>query len=442
MSDALWQAVLGEIEVTIPRASFATWFQNTSLIKQENDEVVIGVPSVFAKRQLEDKYRPLLTDTLKKNGISPKDISFSIQAPPEEKSAPQPSTDWSVRPPQSKKPTPANNLNSKYTFDNFVVGASNELAYAAAQAITKDPGGKYNPFFIYGGVGLGKTHLLQAIGNKIIEGNPEAHIVYITSEQFATEFIASILRKKTFSDHYRQADVLIIDDMQFIAGKEKTEEEFFHTFNALHQANKQIIISSDKPPKSIPTLEERLRSRFEWGMTADIQPPDFETRMAIIQTKASQHNMTVSPDVGEFLATHIQSNVRELEGALTKVLAHCEMTQQSLSIEVVEQIIGATPNRKSRLTDKQIVDKTAKFFDIAADELIGPRREKTISQPRQIAMYLMRQELHLSFPAIAKAVGRKDHTTAMHSVSKIDAQIQKDSSMRQTVMQIKEHLYA
>ncbi|MEX0749004.1 MAG: DnaA/Hda family protein, partial [Candidatus Saccharimonadales bacterium] len=259
MADALWQAVLGEIEVTIPRASFATWFQNTNLIKREAGEIVIGVPSVFAKRQLEDKYRPLLESTLKKNGVTPDQLSFVIQAPPPETeldSIKQPSTDWSVRP---RKKVPENNLNSKYTFDNFVVGASNELAYAAAQAIARDPGNKYNPFFIYGGVGLGKTHLIQAIGNHICADNPDAVIAYITSEQFATEFIASILRKKTFSDHYRQADVLIVDDMQFIAGKEKTEEEFFHTFNALHQANKQIIISSDKPPKAIPTLEERLR---------------------------------------------------------------------------------------------------------------------------------------------------------------------------------------
>ncbi len=442
MANAIWQAVLGEIEVSIPRASFATWFKNTTLLESNENEVVIGVPNVFTKQQLEEKYRSLLQDTLQKNGVKTPQIRFAIHETATKPEPKQQQTDWSVRPTPKPKTIESTNLNSKYTFDNFVVGGGNELAYAAAQAIAKDPGGKYNPFFVYGGVGLGKTHLIQAIGNQIVGGNPDAEIAYITSEQFATEFVASILKKKTFSDKYRSADVLIVDDMQFIAGKEKTEEEFFHTFNALHQANKQIIISSDKPPKSIPTLEERLRSRFEWGMTADIQPPDFETRLAIIQTKARDHQTTITPEVSEYLATHTQSNVRELEGNLTKVLAHCEMTGQPVSLQVVEQVLGGTIKRKQRLTDKHIVDKTAKYFNITTHELTSARREKAISEPRQIAMYLLRQELHLSFPAIAKAVGRKDHTTAMHSVQKVEDAINRDSSMRQTVQSVKERIYA
>ncbi len=455
MASPLWQAVLGEIEVTIPRASFATWFKNTTLLKSDPNEVVIGVPNVFTKQQLEEKYQSLLQKTLDKNGVKPQKITFTIH----EETQLQPAaagqqhataeskpnlnterqTDWSVKP---KPKLHKSNLNSKYTFDNFVVGAGNELAYAAAQAIVKNPGDKYNPLFLYGGVGLGKTHLIQAIGNEIFRKNPDVWIEYISSDQFSKEFISSVLQKKTFPERYRNADVLIVDDMQFIAGKEKTEEEFFHTFNALHQANKQIIISSDKPPGSIPTLEERLRNRFEWGMTADIQSPDFETRMAIIQSKARQHQISVSAEVTEYLATHIQSNIRELEGALTKVLAHCEMTTQPVSLNIVEQVLGSNSVKKQRLTDKQVVDKTAKYFNVTTHEILSSRREKTISQPRQIAMYLMRNELHLSFPVIAKAVGRKDHTTAIHSVDKIDKEITRNSSMRQTVQEIKERLYA
>ncbi|MEX0668689.1 MAG: chromosomal replication initiator protein DnaA [Candidatus Saccharimonadales bacterium] len=440
MSNALWQAVLGELEVVVDKPAYSTWFSNTRLIRQEEDLVEIGVNSIFAKNQIESKFMDLIKDVLSKNGVKPKEIQVSVSPQTRErKQEPLQVTDWSVRP----RPKNTNHhLNSKYTFDNFVVGSSNELAYATAQAIAKDPGNKYNPFFVYGGVGLGKTHLIQAIGNHILSNNPDANIAYITSEQFATEFIAAILRKKTFSDRYRQADVLIIDDMQFIAGKEKTEEEFFHTFNTLHQANKQIIISSDKPPKAIPTIEERLRSRFEWGMTADIQAPDFETRMAIIQSKGRERGMKVPPEISEYFATHIQSNVRELEGALTKIIAHCEVTRQPLNINTIEAIMGTPTSRKNRLTDKQVVDRTAKFFGVSTDDLMGPRRERGVSEPRQIAMYLMRQELHLSFPAIAKAVGRKDHTTAMHSVNKIDNAITRDSSMRQTVMEIKEKLYA
>jgi chromosomal replication initiator protein len=451
LASPLWQAVLGEIEVTIPRASFATWFKNTTLLKSDGQEVVIGVPNVFTKRQLEEKYQSLLEQTLHKNGLQPEKITFTIHQEtqlqkdgPKSEPAPvettqQRQTDWSVKP---KPRSNTSNLNSKYTFDNFVVGAGNELAYAASQAIVKDPGEKYNPLFIYSGVGLGKTHLIQAIGNEMFRKNPDICIECITSERFTKEFIASTLQKKTFSDKYRSADVLIVDDMQFIAGKEKTEEEFFHTFNALHQANKQIIISSDQPPNSIPTLEERLRSRFEWGMTADIQPPDLETRMAIIQSKAHQHQTNIPGDVSEYLATHIRSNIRELEGALTKVLAHCEMSGQTPSIPVVEQVLGSGQSKRHRLTQKQIVEKTARYFNVTPHEIMSARREKTVSQPRQISMYLLRNELHLSFPAVAKAVGRKDHTTAIHSVSKIEQSIAEDASMRQTVQQVKEQLYA
>ena len=441
LANAVWQAVLGEIELSVSRASFSTWFKNTTLLENDDEEVVIGVPNVFTKQQLEEKYQDLLQEKLQKNGLENPKIRFVIHEKPSPQQQSNP-TDWSVRPtPAKTTPATHSNLNDKYDFANFVVGGGNEVAYAAAQAVAKGPGSKYNPLFIYGGVGLGKTHLIQAIGNEVKRLSPDASVVYVTSEQFATEFVASILRKKTFSDKYRNADVLIVDDMQFIAGKEKTEEEFFHTFNTLHQANKQIIISSDKPPKSIPTLEERLRSRFEWGMTADIQPPDFETRIAIIQSKARDHGMSITDTISEYLATHIQSNIRELEGALTKVLAHCEMTGQPLSLEIVEQILGTGRERRQRLTEKHIIERTAKYFNLTVHEITSSRRDKTIAEARQIAMFLLRNELHLSFPAVAKALGRKDHTTAMHSVQKIDQAIQQQSDMRQTVQAVKEQVY-
>ena len=292
MEDKLWQSVLGDIELSVSRGSFVTWFKNTVLLSVVDGQVTVGVPNIFGKQQLEVKYKEQILDSLQKQDSSIKDVEFKIhsiatvkQKTPTEAEAVEL---VAAAPTSTTGKTSSNGLNTKYTFETFIVGSSNELAYAACQAIAQSPGEKYNPLFIYGGVGLGKTHLIQAVGNEIIKNNPDARVVYITSEQFVNEFLESIrFKKKGFADRYRKADVLIIDDMQFIAGKEKTQEEFFHTFNTLHQANKQIIISSDKPPKSIPTLTERLRSRFEMGMTVDIQMPDFETRVAIIDAKAA-----------------------------------------------------------------------------------------------------------------------------------------------------------
>jgi chromosomal replication initiator protein len=293
-------------------------------------------------------------------------------------------------------------------------------------------------------VGLGKTHLIQAVGNGVLANNPKAHVVYVTSEQFVQEFLDAIRYKKItdFAGHYRSADVLIVDDMQFIAGKEKTQEEFFHTFNALHQANKQIIISSDKPPKSIPTLEERLRSRFEWGMIVDIGTPDFETRCAILQNKAVQHEVDLPQDVVEFLANHFQSNIRELEGALNQLLAFCEMRSITPDVQVAAGIFGSVKSRPKHVSAKQIIERTAKQFQIGLDEILSSKRDKDIVVPRQVAMYLLRSELHLSFPKIAHELGRKDHTTAIHSVEKIEKELHFDSVLKEHVNEIKERLYA
>ncbi|MBC7565069.1 chromosomal replication initiator protein DnaA, partial [Candidatus Saccharibacteria bacterium] len=306
------------------------------------------------------------------------------------------------------------------------------------------PGMKYNPLYFYGGVGLGKTHLMQAVGNEIIKNNPEARVLYVSSETFVNEFLDYIrFKKKGFSDKYRNIDVLIVDDMQFIANKEKTQEEFFHTFNFLHQNNKQIIISSDKPPRSIPTLTERLRSRFEMGMSIDVQMPDFETRCAILSAKASLSGVELNTETVEYLATNIKTNIRELEGALNQLLAYADLHNIEPDISTAEGLLGnVRRSRPQHLTSKQIIDRTAKHFQLATEEMCSVKRDKHIVIPRQIAMYLLRSELHLSFPKIAGELGRKDHTTAIHSVEKIEKAIKLDFVIREQVASIREKLYA
>jgi len=451
----LWQAVLGEIELTVSRGNFVTWFKNTQLLQADSSGVIIGVPNIFIKQQLEKKYQDLLIDVLDKNGIRPEVVEFKIynaKAP-----AGRPTNDTislNAQPaPKSRGASKRTSglshkyrrgINDKYTFENFIVGSGNELAYAACQAIAAMPGDKYNPLFVYGGVGIGKTHLMQAVGNEILKQNPQSHVVYISTEQFVQEFLDAIRYKKNtdFAGHYRSADVLIIDDIQFIAGKEKTQEEFFHTFNALHQANKQIIISSDKPPKDIPTLEERLRSRFAWGMSIDMQIPDFETRCAIVQTKADQNNMVLPPDVTEFLANLITTNIRELEGALNQLLAFCEMRGLDPDIQVAQTLLGSAKSRPKHISPKHIVERTARYYSVPMDDLLSPKRDKDIVYPRQVAMYLLRNELHMSFPKIANELGRKDHTTAIHSVDKIEKSSHLDPAVRQQLVELRGRLYA
>jgi chromosomal replication initiator protein len=471
----VWQAVLGEIELSVSRGNFMTWFKNTDLIDDGTDSgtVLIAVPNVFIKQQLERKYRDLIVTVLQKNGVAKADtLEFKIQSLAKTTAPQQPTTqtreparaEYTAAPPSTKTFTaslsqPATGgmqqdksfshsyrqgINERYTFDNFVVGSGNELAFAACQSIATSPGTKYNPLFLYGGVGIGKTHLMQAVGNAILSNNPSAKVLYITSEQFVQEFVSAIRFKKTadFVAHYRTSDVLIIDDVQFIAGKEKMQEEFFHTFNALHQANKQIIISSDRPPKDIPTLEDRLQSRFAWGMTIDMQIPDFETRCAIIQTKAQTHDMLLPPDVVDFLASSVQTNIRELEGALNQLLAFCEMRGLEPDLTVATSLLGGNKTRPKHLSAKQIVERTARHFQIPVEDIMGPKRDKDIVVPRQVAMYMLRSELHLSFPKIARELGRKDHTTAIHSVEKIEKESKIDTELRSAIADIKGRLYA
>jgi chromosomal replication initiator protein len=452
MHHALWQSVLGEIELSVSHAAFTTWFKNTELIDNTNDVITIAVPNIFAKRQFEVKFNDQIRSVLEKNGVSPERITYTVKTVGKktvsrETTATSPSSSveelLAPAPPRSNQPQPNGGLNPRYTFTNFIVGSSNDLAYAACQAVAANPGTKYNPLFLYGGVGLGKTHLMQAVGNEIAKNQPDSRILYVNSETFVKEFLESIrFKKKGFSDKYRNIDVLIVDDMQFIAGKEKTQEEFFHTFNALHQSNKQIIISSDKPPKSIPTLTERLRSRFEWGMSIDIQMPDFETRCAILATKASMSGIELGRDTIEYLANNIKTNIRELEGALNQLLAYAEMRGVTPDISTAEGLIGnVRHSRPQHMTPKQIIDKTARHFQIETKEICSAKRDKHIVVPRQIAMYLLRSELHLSFPKIAGELGRKDHTTAIHSVEKIEKAIKLDFLIREQVAEIREKLY-
>lgn len=454
-----WQTVLGEIELSISRGNYITWFKNTTLLDADDEQAIIGVPNIFIKQQLELKYKDLITDTLRKNGLEPASIVFKVHSGSVKGNGSPAGSEDIVLPPELANPAPMQSrqektapfsqsyrqgINSRYVFDNFIVGSGNELAFAACQSIAARPGSKYNPLFLYGGVGIGKTHLIQAVGNAMLARDPKAKVVYITTEQFVQEFVHAIRYKKTadFANHYRTSDVLIIDDVQFIAGKEKMQEEFFHTFNSLHQANKQIIISSDKPPKDIPTLEERLKSRFAWGMTIDMQNPDFETRCAIIQAKAQLQDFELPPDLVEFLANNVPTNVRELEGALNQVLAFCEMRSLEPTLAVATSLLGAASSRPRHVSSKQVIERTARHFQVSVEDMLSPKRDKDIVLPRQISMYILRSELHLSFPKIARELGRKDHTTAIHSVEKIERDSQLDATVRTALAEIKERLYA
>ena len=445
----IWQGVLGEIELSVPHASFTTWFKNTELEEIRDGVAVVAVPNIFVKAQLDKKFLSQVCDVLKRTDIAPNGVLFEVKTEGKKHAI---SRDLSVDKdteriveslilPSRKSST--TNLNPRYTFDNFIVGSSNDLAYAAARAVADHPGDKYNPLFLYGGAGLGKTHLMQAIGNDIVRRQPKARVLYTTTEAFVNEFLDYIrFKKQGFSDKYRNVDVLIVDDMQFIANKEKTQDEFFHTFNDLHQNNKQIIISSDKPPKSIPTLTDRLRSRFEWGMAIDIQMPDYETRCAIITAKAGQSGIELDPSVVEYLATNIKTNIRELEGALNQILAYSEMSGITPDVAITEGMISnIKKTRPQHITAKQIIDKTARYFQIDPKDICSPKRDRHIVVPRQIAMYLLRNELKLSFPVIAKELGRKDHTTAMHSVEKITRESKLNMTVREQISDIQERLY-
>ncbi|MEI7690482.1 MAG: chromosomal replication initiator protein DnaA [bacterium] len=450
--EQLWNAVLGELEVSLSKANFTTWFKNTSIVSIDGEKIVVGVPNVFTKEWLEKKYNADIFDSLRHNLPEVRKVEYrvgSIKNLEKELSEKEnlKKIEEEVKEEEVKEEVQvaSGDLNPKYTFDNFIVGNSNKLAFAACQSVATDLGSKYNPLFIYGGVGLGKTHLMQAVGLSIQKRDKKKKIVYVTSEKFTNDFISSISEKRTtaFKDKYRKTDVLMVDDMQFLAGKEQTQEEFFHTFNALHQANKQIILASDRPPKAIPTLEERLRSRFEWGLIVDIQHPDLETRIAIVQRKAQARGYVVPLDVCDFIARSVQHNIRELEGALNRILAYCELNDSQPSLDVTKNVLNTLINspRRKNFTARHVIEKVADFYDISMSEVLGPKRDKEIVLPRQIAMYLLREELHLSFPKIAQELGKKDHTTAIHSCDKIEKELEFNEPLRHELSLIRERIY-
>lgn len=456
----IWQGVLAEIELKVTKANFNTWFLGTGISHYENGEVAICVPNNFHQTYIKNKYHSDVVKSLERiTGKPIKRLEYVIQniktvaeqecAIPVAASLSTLATNFGNQPSASytrQAVAQQFGLNPKYTFATFVVGKGNELAHAASQAVAAKPGESYNPLFIYGGVGLGKTHLLQAIGHAMLEANPATKILYVSSEKFTNEFVASVKEghAREFKDRYRNVDLLLIDDIQFIGGKEGTQEEFFHTFNELHQQGKQVVLSSDRPPKAIPALEDRLRSRFEWGMIADVSTPDMETRVAILQTKAQEKNFPIDIGLLQLIAVSVPNNIRELEGALNKVIAihqlkNIEPTKQSIQSTLASY---AEQNMRRSLTPRELIAEISTFYDIKIDDITGKSREKRVAFPRQVIMYLLREELKLSYPAIGEELGNRDHTTAMHAHTKILAEIEENLKLKQEVDLIKQRLYA
>jgi len=450
--DQLWQVALAEIEISISKANFLTWFRSTSLVSRKDGLAVVAVPNTFTKEWLENKYNRLVLRSLRNVASDVKDIKFVIrsQTPElEQKAAKKKEAETVILENQlnfsevsSDKET---NLNPRYTFDSFVVGSSNELVHAAAHSVSKNLGVVYNPLFIYGGVGLGKTHLLQSIGNAVIAASPEKKVRYVTSEHFTREVVMSIKNNEIekLKDNYRKVDLLLIDDIQFISGKEKTQEEFFHTFNALYEKNKQIVLSSDRPPKAILTLEERLRSRFEGGMIADIIAPDYETRLAILKTKAGEKKYEVDDEILAFIANSVTKNIRELEGSLNQLIATSRLTGVAPSLEKVEMILNSNKQQaKNKLTTKTIIKIISDFYDVKEEALINQSRKREVVRPRQICMYLIRKELKNSYPFIGERFGGRDHTTVMHACNKVDKELQNNEDLVEEINLIKGRFYS
>ena len=441
---SLWKKTLQLIKGEVASASFETFFKNTVPIETNSNELTLLAPTEFAEDILRTRYLNLIESCLSQltsNKFEIKIISDSNEV--EQNPLKTSNNNHNIN-------NNSNNniirnyprLNPKYTFDTFVIGNSNRFAHAACVAVAESPARAYNPLFLYGGVGLGKTHLMHAIGHSIMKEQNDAKVVYVSSEKFTNELINSIKSDKNeeFRDKYRNVDILLIDDIQFIAGKEGTQEEFFHTFNALHEANKQIIISSDRPPKEIPTLEDRLRSRFEMGLIADIQPPDFETRIAILKTKAQMENMDIPNEVMNYIATYIKSNIRELEGALTRVVAYSSLINKDISydlaVEALKDIV--TTSESQDISVNRIKEKVSTAFGIKMDDFNSKKRTRTIAYPRQIAMYLSRELTDLSLPKIGNEFGGRDHTTVIHAHDKIskDLELEKNSELKEKVSKI------
>lgn len=453
----IWRNVLGELQLTLSKANFETWFKNTFIVSYNKGVFVIGVPTFFVEDWFKKKYVKDIQKVLQKQVKEPiSAIKFKIATP---------SPDQLIRFEKNKlvhtpvdKPSPSQplatpqtlpkntTLNESYRFDNFVVGQSNQLAHAAALAVANNPGITYNPLYIYGDSGLGKTHLMQAIGNKYLIDNPDKCVLYISSETFVNDYISAVRlgsgKSKDFKSHYRNVDLLLIDDIQFLAGKEGTQEEFFHTFNHLHQNKKQVVMTSDCFPKDIKGLETRLKTRFEGGMVTDISQPDVETREAILLQKATSRGIKIKPEVISYIAENVNSSIRELEGALTKIIATCQLLSCEPTLDKVsEVIVKITNQKKETITPDLIIREVHKYFQIPIEDLLGRKRTKEIVVPRQIIMYLLRHEANLSYPEIGREMGGKDHSTIMHGCEKIEAEIANNQVIKDSLTSIKEKIF-
>lgn len=455
----IWRNTLGQLEVTLSRANFETWFKNTFIVDFSKSVFTIGVPTFFVEDWLKKKYLKDIQRALQSQIEEPiLGIKFKIATP---------SADQVIHFEKSKvvhtpvdKPThqstsleiqtlPKNTtLNDSYRFENFVVGSSNQLAHAAALAVAKKPGEVYNPLYIYGESGLGKTHLMQAIGHELLANHPDKCVLYVSSETFINDFINAVGsgsgKAKDFKDRYRNVDLLLIDDIQFLSRKESTQEEFFHTFNYLHQNKKQVVLTSDRFPKAIKGLESRLQTRFEAGMVTDISQPDLETREAILLRKAASRNIKdIDPEIISFIAQNVKASIRELEGALTKIIATCELTNCPLTLDKTREILGnIISDKKQAITPDLIIREIHKFYQIPIEDLLGKKRTKEVVMPRQVTMYLLRHEANLSFPEIGRVMGGKDHSTIMHGCNKVESDISTDQKLKDDLSAIKEKIYS
>ena len=434
-----WQATLGQLQMEMSKAAFDTWVKSTDLVNHQEDLFTVGVHNAYARDWLESRLTTTMTRLLSGLMEKPQKVRFVVHQQgeePEETAAPVEEENPCATPIASNT-----TLNTRYTFENFVVGSNNRLAHAASQAVAENPARAYNPLYVYGGVGLGKTHLLHAIGN--VAHQSGLQVLYVSSEEFTNDLINSIRTHNTpaFRERYRSIDVMLIDDIQFIAGKESTQEEFFHTFNTLYGQNKQLVISSDRPPKALVTLEERLRSRFECGLTVDIQPPDLETRQAILRSKAERAGRQVPNEIVETIARQIQSNIRELEGALTRVLAYADLSGQPLTAQLVNIALADLLPQRGSVQPTQVVDAVASAFGVTRERMLGRDRTQEVALPRQIAMYLLREEANVSLPQIGEALGGRDHTTVMYACEKVKDMIERDDHLRRRVLQIREQIF-
>jgi chromosomal replication initiator protein len=440
-AEQAWQSVLGQLQMEMPRASFDTWVRDTRPISYRDGTLTIGVRNAYARDWLESRLASTVSRLLVGIMRGTVNVDFVVhgtepEVVKDEAPVAQPESVQLYEPPA--RPS---NMNPRYLFETFVVGSGNRLAHAACQAVAEKPARAYNPLFLYGGVGLGKTHLLHAIGNACHKHG--LNVLYVSSEEFTNDMINAIRThtNQAFREKYRSADVLLVDDIQFIAGKESTQEEFFHTFNTLHGQDKQIIVSSDRPPKALNTLDERLRSRFEWGLTADIQPPDFETRLAILRSKAERTGRHISDDILETIARRVQSNIRELEGALNRILAFADLSSTVLTPHLVEVALADLIPQRNDIAPGKIIELVAKEWQITPEALIGRDRSQKVAQPRQVAMYLLRKETDASLPQIGEVLGGRDHTTVMYAIEKIASDIETKTDLRKRVVHVKQQLY-